>query len=110
MAYPSIQAPSSLAQRTVKPSFKGKSSAGYTITSSRATIAKKEFDLGYEALTEADRDTLQTYFENNAGSSFSWTHPESGGATYTVFFVDDEIEFKWVPSNYWSAKVKLREV
>ncbi len=110
MAYPTtIPAPNAFKQRTIKKKYKGESEAGYTMTSAKASLAKKEFELEYSNLTDAEQVILQAHFDSNSGS-FSFTVPRAGGATYTVVYFEEELEFLYVPVDRWAASVILREV
>ncbi len=108
--YPTIQVANGLQQKTVKAQYKGQSAAGYMMTRAKATLSKKEFTVKYNKLTTTERDTLQTFFDANLGLEFNWTHPETGGATYAVIFMDDELVFNWKSPYYWTLEFKIREV
>lgn len=110
MAFPEIQTANNIRQTTVKKAHRATSAAGYTMVRTAGTISKKVFEISYQALTEADRNTLDTYFKNNQGLEFDWTHPESGGATYGVIFAEDELEFQYVHVNRWSTTFTLMEL
>ena len=108
--YPTIQNPSGLQQKIIKTKYKGISSSGYMMTRAKATASKKEFLVKYTFLTNTERDTLQTFFDTNQGLGFNWTHPESGGETYFVVFIEDELEFTLTLPYYWILNFKIREV
>lgn len=108
--FPSIGLPVGLRQKTIKPAYRGKSSAGYTMSRAMATTSKEEFEVGYDFLSSSDRDTLQTFFNTNQGIEFNWTHPETGGSTYSVVFAEDELFFTAKPPFYWTITLKLQEV
>ena len=113
-AYPTtLPAPNRFSQKRIKRQSKEESEAGYVMSRALATGAKQEFELVYNGLTEAEKGTLETHFDANLGSSFSFTVPKSGGSTYTVLYFEDELPFVWgsqfQPTKYQITLV-LREV
>ncbi len=92
-----------MSQTVIKPKHSGLSAAGYPMTRPRATSFKKEFSITYKNLTATERVILETFFDTYQGDSFNWTHPETGGATYGVAFVDDELEFEWAGPASWAT-------
>jgi len=113
-AYPTtLPAPNGFIQRTVKKHYKGESEANYTMSRSKATLGKKEFELSYLKLTDAEMVILDDHFDSDSGGSFSFTVPKTGGATYTVIYIDEDLEFDWASQfqdSRWKATVNLREV
>ena len=100
----------SIAHKNIKKQHITESAAGYVMSRGRGTVAKKAFDIGYTAMSNTQRDTLQTFFNDNIGDSFDWTHPETGGATYDVVFLEDELSFEWIGLDNWSISFSIREV
>jgi len=108
MAWPSIEDPSSLKEAPQKRQIKSDFAGGYVQSRPKWTRTRKLFTLGWEAMSDADKETLETFFDNNLGGTFSWTHPISE-TTYTVRFVNDNLEFSYRPHNYWQISVDLEE-
>jgi hypothetical protein len=99
--------------RTVKPSNRQTSSAGYTMSFSRATTSKKAFDFTIGWLTNTERETLETFFDTNQGTSFTIDFTCTGDTTtYTVVFDMDELSFDYIktfPAEY-DLTLSLKEV
>ena len=106
--WPNIQNPSGLAEKPTKGQIRSDFEAGYVYSRAKWTRARKRFDLTWDSMTNSDKNTLETFFNNNLGSTFTWEHPVSG-TTYTVRFSDDSIDFDYVPHMYWQASVSLEE-
>jgi hypothetical protein len=85
------------------------SAGGHGMIRPRGTLVKKEFTLSWKDMTSADKVTLEAFIQTNQGSSFTYTHHQSGG-TYTVFLGDEEVAFTFVRSKYWSVSITLKEV
>jgi hypothetical protein len=86
--------------------------AGYTHTRPRWTSERKRFKLEWQALTDADKNTLYHFFENVAkggGQSFNFTDP-SGSTVYTMVFADDRLRFTSTRKGYWKGSILLVEV
>jgi hypothetical protein len=64
--------------------------AGYVQTGAAATQLKMEFKLGWKWLLRTDYDTLVTFFDNNQGTTFTWTHIITA-ASYTCGWMQDEL-------------------
>jgi len=108
-SFPSI-VPNDLQHKIIKKKISAESSAGYFMSRPAGSVAKKEFTLSFASLTITERNTLQTFFDTNQGLAITWTHPETGGATYNVSFLEDELSFNYVPVDRYSVSVKLREL
>lgn len=108
--FPNIGKPFDWKRTTVKKSYRGTSSAGYTITHPKSTVAKKVFNITYDRLSKTERDDLDSFFDTNAGLSFTWTDPEDEVTTYEVVFEEDELEFEFSPPYYWTTTFTIREV
>jgi len=106
--WPSIATPSTLTDRTRKDQIKTDFAAGYVQSRPKWTRSRKIFDLSWKAMSTGDKTTLETFFENNVGDTFTWTYPDSG-TTYTVRFSDDELSFKYVPVGHWQIDITLEE-
>ena len=102
-----------ISEQTIKPANRQTSSAGYTMSTAKGTVAKKLFDLKLSYLSKDDKDTLITFFDDNQGGSFTLNDPDpNSNDTYTVMFDQDEIIFEYIrtfPGEY-SLNIRLREV
>lgn len=107
-SWPSIQTPSSLKETPQKGQIRSNFEDGYVQSRSKWTRSRKVFNLQWNAMSNSDKETLVTFFENNLGSTFTWTHPVSS-TNYTVRFKDDEVEFDYVSINYWKVQLTLEE-
>lgn len=108
MAWPDIQAPSSITERKKKAQIRSDFEAGYVQSRAQWTRSRKIFELSWANMTNSDKETLETYFDNNLGSTFSWTHPYTD-TTYTVRFAEDQISAEYIHVGYWNVEVILEE-
>jgi len=109
-SFPTIQSANGISQSIIKKAFFGSNKHGFNDISERQTIAKMEFKVSYNTLTLTEMNTLQTFFENNQGTAFDWTHPEEGGSVYTVVFNQDSLQFTWLAFGLWSITFNIKEV
>lgn len=91
-AWPSIQDPGyplneSIQKRQIKTQFE----SGHVQSRAGATVSKRKFALKWRAMVEADWTTLETFFKDNIGLTFTWTHP-STAESITARFSDDKID------------------
>ena len=77
-----------------KPAKKTEFEANYTQTRLTASRSRKKFPLNWKYLSETDYQTLETFFDNNQGSMFYWTHPITS-VTHNCTFSGDTIKSKW---------------
>lgn len=102
----------SLKPGSVKPANRQTSSAGYTMSFSRATVKKKVFDFTLFNLNQTDWETLDTFFDTNQGGSFTIDFSCTGDSTtYTVVFDQDELIPEYTrsfPGNY-TVPIVVRE-
>ncbi len=85
---------------------------GSQISRPRFTRSRGKWVLSWNALSDADYQALINFWRNTVkGQSlaFQWTHPVTGGAPYTVRFVEKQA-FKNIAPGLWSGEVTLREV
>lgn len=91
---------------TIKSDFE----AGYMQTRSRFTRKRKTFNIVYDLISDADKNTLEAFVETvKEGSlSFDWTEP----LTSTVYVVRFQIapEYETVIYGYWKTSFVLEEV
>lgn len=91
-AWPSIQEPSypfneSVSKRQIRTEFE----SGAVQSRAGATVSKRIFNLRWNAMPEADYQTLKTFFETNIGLTFTWTHPATL-EVITARFSEDKID------------------
>ena len=93
-------------QRTgIKKSLRSETEKGYIYTRSQM-LPKQKFTLNF--LLMADQcNTLETFFYNNVGSSFSLIYDS---ITYTVIFLSDEFAIKKVSYDVREVSLECREV
>lgn len=104
-AFPSIARPDYASSGSVsKPAVRSKSQAGYVQTRPRFSIAKDQRTLAWQALSNADFETLRTFFETYQGSEFDWTDPETSVVRSCVFSSD---ELKWSHAGFGHKSVQL---
>jgi len=106
--WPNIENPSSLNERTVKAQIKSDFEAGYVQSRTKWTRSRKIFELSWDNMDAADKSTLEDFFENNIGGTFTWTHPLTS-TSYTVRFKENELRARHVPVNFWRVDVALEE-
>jgi len=76
------------------------------------TLSKWYFTIGWEWLTSADYDTLVTFFDDNIGGSFNWTHIHTD-TVHVVRFSEDvfpEVEFLGADYALGPKALKLEEI
>ena len=93
------------------PAIQSQAEDGKIISRGRFTGTKKQWEVPYNLLTEADKtllETLQTTV-NVSGDVFNWTHPKTS-IVYSVR-LRDPIEFSIEPNNHdkWAAKFEIIE-
>jgi len=76
-------------ERPMKKQLRTPFEAGYVQSRAKHTVAKMEFIIGWEWMTRAQYDTLETFFESNQGGSFNFTHPITG-SVYVVRFSEED--------------------
>lgn len=109
---------SSFAHASENPAHGSDTEGGYQVTRPRFTrTPRKTFRFTHVDITEADRVTLETFWNVRKGSSesFTWTHPVTG-ASYTVRFALDMKTLEFTRTGYgtnhrWdSSEIILTEV
>jgi len=107
--WPDIQNPSDMTPIPTKGQIKTGFAAGYVQSRAKWTRSRKTFELSWKAMTNADANILEAFFDDNLGGTFTWTHPLSG-VSYTVRFAEDKIPFGYVHYNHWKVKLTLEEL
>lgn len=106
--WPSIAAPSNIRDINQKGQIRSDFDAGYVQSRAKWTRTRRKFELSWNAMSNTDKETLMTFFENNLGDTFAWIHPLSG-TSYTVRFTEENIEAKYIPYNRWQVSLILEE-
>ena len=75
-------------QSTIKKQEKTPMESGKVQSRVAHTLSKKMFTIGWKWLTFADYTLLETFFVENIGTTFPWTHIHTD-VSYTVRFADD---------------------
>ena len=111
MAFPtlSVEADIKYDDEYIKPVVKTKFDGNYAQTRPKYTKASNDFNPTYKMITEADKNTLKTFFNTNSGNSFDWTNP-TDKVVYTVRFGVDRLKFKNITVGYYSVDIPLEEV
>ena len=111
-AWPSIVGPTGLDIIPGKPIASQTSSAGYTMSFAGATATKKTINLSWDAMPTADKDTLESFFETNAGGNFTFENPDPASTeTFTVMFGTETLPFKYKKGfiSLWELNLTLVE-
>ena len=109
MAWPSIAKPTTMTESSIKGQIKSAFSSGYVQSRAKFTRERKQFQLIWHAMTDADKATLLTYFDNNLGGTFTWTEPLTS-TSYTVRFSDEQLVFnRDVSAVAWQISLTLEE-
>lgn len=89
----------------IKKSLRSETEKGYIYTRSQM-LPKQKFTLNF-LLTTAQCNTLETFFYNNVGSSFSLVYDS---VTYQVIFLSDEFAIKKVSYDVREVSLECREI
>lgn len=115
--WPSIDKPNGISEKIEKIIYRNASEAGYVSTRAKWTSSKKHFALSWDGMYSADKATLETFFNTNQGTTFTWTHPELD-TSHTCLFSDDSLEFAHIGAYLdsggnkkalWSVTVNIEE-
>lgn len=109
--WPDIEDPSGLRESPQKGQIKSDFEAGYVQSRPKFTRTRKRFELSWDAMSNSDKETLETFFDDNLGDTFTWDNPISTASdpSHTVRFVNDSLEFSYRPHNYWQISIELEE-
>lgn len=106
--WPSIAYPSDLEEEIFKKVARSDFEAGYVCSVASHTRSRRRWVLSWSVMSAADLASLQTFFDNNQGDTFSWTNP-ANSTGYTVRFSEDMIKAKYVSPGYYKVQVDLEE-
>jgi hypothetical protein len=95
-------------------SLRTKADDGYVITRAKHTRApRKTFTTGFTNMKDADKLTLQGFFDSmKGGLVFDWTDPPTG-SVFTVRFAEGPLKFKYVGignNKQWDVSFRLEQV
>ena len=96
-------------ETTVIPIVKSESEGNYTKVRRVATRSRKKFELKYNALTLSEFQILETFFIDNQGSSFTFTHP-STAVEYECIFNQSELKKDFTDTKIVNTDIVLEEV
>jgi len=111
MAFPSLTQPPNypLKEIITDRALKTISEAGYVTTRLKYTKKNISFDVNYLMLSDADKDSLRTFYDTvETVDSFTWTHPYTS-VVYTVRF-DSVPSFELTDNDKWTCQFLLRQV
>ncbi|MEW6265302.1 MAG: hypothetical protein AB1641_19665 [Thermodesulfobacteriota bacterium] len=92
-AFPDILAPDDISEELYLPQVRTDFEGNYVQSRPAVSRARRRFTLKWNALENADYDSLETFFLANQGISFTWTHNVSD-VVYTVRFSGDSLRHK----------------
>lgn len=108
--YPSFPKPAVGSSRSIiNPTFRSKSEAGYTMSRRKYTRAKREYSLSYPLLTMEQLAILESFFNENQGEKFKFTHPLESIERICIFAMD-KFPISDNFSNHCSVTIDLAEV
>lgn len=109
-SFPAIAAPHypskvKVVQRKILSKFEN----GVEFARTTATIPKREFELNWTSISEADYQTLEAFFISQGSEPFNWTDPATNTA-YVARFAQPEIESIHLWNGRRSVSVMLHEI
>ncbi|WP_170000350.1 hypothetical protein [Campylobacter sp. RM9328] len=108
--YPNFPKPAVGSSRSIiNPTLRSQSEAGYTTSRKKYTRAKREYSLDYPLLTMEQLAILESFFNENQGRSFKFTHPLENVERICIFAMD-KFSISDNFSNHCSVKIDLVEV
>lgn len=108
VTWPDIEKANDLVEKTQKGQIKSDFAGGYVQSRAKWTRARKTFELSWVAMSNVDKNALESFFESNIGGTFTWTHPLTS-TSHTVRFAEDELQAEYVPVNFWRVYLTLEE-
>lgn len=108
--FPSIATPDyGTTEATYLPQIRTEFEGGYVQSRKRTTRARGQWTLGWNALSEADYQTLKAFFIANQGGSFNWTHPTTS-VVHVCQFSGDTLPGDPVLPGFRSVELPIEEV
>lgn len=82
-------------EQVIKAQVQTPFDAGTVQSAAKHTRARRMFKTGWEAITETELASLESFFESSQGESFTFASVR--GTTYEVRFMEDQLpEARWV--------------
>jgi hypothetical protein len=74
-------------------------------------VTVRTFPLNFVDITTTDYDNLVDFYDNTTnGALYSFTYYDEDGATHTVRFTDDTLDFSQTAVNRYSGNLNLEKV
>lgn len=110
MSWPTIKAPTyTTGGEVYRPQIRTAFEGNYVQSRPRSTRATRRWTLVWNAMTEADYQSLETAFTSDVGSTFSWTEPVTL-ASYTVRYSEDSLKSTFVNLGVRQVSVGLETI
>ena len=108
--WPTIEEPTHIFRRTHKAQLKASFEAGYVQSAARDTRARLIVEMEWEVLPGSDLATLEMFFADNQGGTFTWTDPTTE-TSHTMRFAGDTIEADHVDGmdDHWHVRIDIEE-
>ena len=99
-----------IATQTEDPAIRTPFENGSEQTRARFTRLRRTWTLKWNAMTNAQHDTLLTFWGtvNGGTTAFDWTNPYDD-ATYEVRF-NSPIKETWINPDHWAIEVEIKEI
>jgi len=81
----------------------GKTETG-TVYVYSSNVSNYEVELGFEGLTDSEKDDLVSFFEDTVGITETFTYTDPGGTTHTARFIEPTLSLEKVSDNYWNVE------
>lgn len=108
--WPTIQTPNvGTKEETVLAQVRTEFEGGYVQSRPLYTRGRDRLTLVWNALPEADYQTLRTFFIANQGDSFTWTHPLTA-TSMTMRFTGDSLSGRIDVPGYRVVELEIEEV
>jgi hypothetical protein len=108
--FPSIATPQfGTTDATYLPQVRTEMEGGYVQSRKLFTRARGQWTLFWNALSEADYQTLRTFFLANQGGNFNWTHPITS-AVHVCRFSGDTLAGEPITAGYRRVELPIEEV
>lgn len=96
--------------KKIKPVSKSSYDGGYTQRVAKFTRTLSQFTFSHENLSQIEKETLEAFFNQNQGLSFTFVHPLNS-ETFEVSFDSDDVSFSYDKIfQCYSTKIALMEV
>lgn len=111
-AYPSsLPQAAGSSEEWVDPIELSYSRAGSVKARRLQSAKKRAFVVEHSFLTEAQRSTLESFYDTNRSIALTFAWNDAPGTTYNVIFSDASgLTFKRVAGNYYDVTVRLAEI